>query len=129
MTTQLLEVLTGILFWLSPILLVGALLALAGWRDRRALSATARQARLTDALAEEVGVIVAPVVKRRLGTWRVTVAVPLERPLVVARILWVLHRTLGRIGPERYEIVLTPQEPAPPAPARRPRPERRAKAA
>ena len=129
MMTQLLVVLAGVLFWLSPLLLVGGLLALAGWRDRRALAAIARQTRLTDALAEEVGVIVAPVVERRLGKWRVTVAVPLGRPFVVARILGVLHRTLGRLGPERYEIVLSPQEPTPPAPARRPWPERRAKAA
>jgi hypothetical protein len=129
MAMQLLGLLAGILFWLSPLLLVGALLALAGSRDRRALSATARQARLTDALADEVGVIVAPVVERRLGTWRVKVAVPLERPLVVARILWVLHRTLGRIGCERYEIVLSPQKPAPPAPVHRPQTEWRARAA
>jgi hypothetical protein len=129
MAMQVLGLLAGLLFWLSPLLLVGALLALAGWRDRRALAATAHQTRLTDALADEIGVIVAPVVERRRGTWRVTVAVPLERPLVVARILWVLHRALGRIGCERYEIVLSPQEPAPPAPVHRPRTERRARAA
>jgi hypothetical protein len=129
MMTQVLVVLTAVLFWLSPLLLVGGLLALAGWRDRRALAATAHQTRLTDALADEIGVIVAPVVERRRGTWRVTVAVPLERPLVVARILWVLHRALGRLGCERYEIVLSPQEPAPPAPVHRPRTERRARAA
>jgi hypothetical protein len=129
MAIELLGVLAGLLFWLSPLLAVGALLALAGWRDRRALAATAHQTRLTDALADEIGVVVAPVVERRLGTWRVTVAVPLERPLVVARILWVLHRTLGRIGCERYEIILSPQEPAPPAPVHRPRVERRARAA
>ena len=75
--------------------------------------------RLTDALADEVGAIVAPVVERRRGAWRVSVAVPLGPPRVVARILGVLHRTLGRIGPERYEIVLSPQESAPPAPAPR----------
>ena len=103
------QLLTGILFWLSPLLLVGGLLALAGWRDRRALAATARQVRLSDALADEVGPIVAPVVERRRGTWRVSVAVPLGRPALVARILSVLDRTLGRLGPERYEIVLSPQ--------------------
>ena len=105
--------LAEVLIWLSPLLLVGGLLALAAWRDRRALAATARQARLSDALADEVGVIVAPVVTRRFGAWRVTVAVPLGRPALVARILAVLHRTLGRLGPDRYEIVLAPQEPAP----------------
>jgi hypothetical protein len=95
---QLFVLLTGILVWLSPLLLVGGLLALAGWRDRRALAATARQTRLSDALADDVGVIVAPVVTRRFGGWRVRIAVPLGRPAVVARILLVLDRTLGRLG-------------------------------
>jgi hypothetical protein len=107
-----LRLLMGMLLWLSPLLLVAGLLALAAWRDRRALATIARQARLSDALADEVGTIVAPVVERRRGTWRVRVAVPLGRPAVVARVLGVLHRTLGRLGPERYEIVLTAQEPA-----------------
>jgi hypothetical protein len=111
--TQLFVLLTGILVWLSPLLVVGGLLALAGWRDQRVLAATARQTRLSDALADEVGVIVAPVVTRRFGGWRVRIAVPLGRPAVVARILGVLERTLERFGPDRYEIVLTPQEPAP----------------
>jgi len=57
--TQLFVLLTGILVWLSPLLVVGGLLALAGWRDQRVLAATARQTRLSDALADEVGVIVA----------------------------------------------------------------------
>jgi hypothetical protein len=129
MSTSLLWLATAILVWLSPLLLVGGLLALAGWRDRRALAATVRQTQLTDALAAEVGVIVAPVVKKRFGTWRVSVAVPFGRPAVVARIVGVVHRTVGRIDSGRYEIVLSPQEePAPPAPAR-PWRERRARAA
>ncbi len=127
--TQLFVLLTGVLIWLSPLLLVGGLLALAGWRDRRALAATARQTRLSDALADEVGVIVAPVVAKRFGRWRVSVAVPFGRPLVVARILGVLDRTLGRLGPGRYEIVVSPQEPAPPATMRRRSPDRPVKAA
>jgi hypothetical protein len=126
---QLFVLLTGILVWLSPLLLVGALLALAGWRDRRALAATARQTRLCDALADEVGVIVAPVVTKRFGGWRVRIAVPLGRPAVVARILLVLDRTLGRLGPDRYEIILAPQEPAPARTTGRRPPEERLRAA
>jgi hypothetical protein len=89
------------------------------------VAAVARQTRISDALADEVGAIVAPVVERRRGVWQVRVAVPLGRPAVVARILGVLTRTLGRLGPGRYEIVLAPQESAPPAttcrrPARQP---------
>jgi hypothetical protein len=108
---QLLVLLGGIVVWLSPLLLIGGLLAAAGWRDRRELARVARQTRISDALAEEVGAIVAPVVAKRHGTWRVSVAVPLGRPALVARVVGVLHRTLGRLGPDRYEIVLAPQEP------------------
>jgi hypothetical protein len=126
---QLLALLVGILAWLSPLLLVGGLLGLAGWRDRRALATIARQTRLSDALADEVGTIVAPVVTRRGRAWRVSVAVPLGRPTVVARIVSVLDRTLRRLGPERYEIVLSPQEPARPVAACRRPAERPARAA
>jgi hypothetical protein len=117
--TQLLDLVTEGLVGLSPLLLVGALLALAAWRDRRALAATARQTRLTDALADEMGAVVAPVVRRRLGHWRVRIAVPFGRPAVVARVLEVLDVTLGRLGPDRYEIVLSPQEPGCPTTPRR----------
>jgi hypothetical protein len=109
---QLLVLLGGIVVWLSPLVLVGGLLAAAGWRDRRELARVARQTRISDALADEVGALVAPVVRKRYGTWRVSVAVPLGRPALVARVVGVLHRTLGRLGPDRYEIVLSPQEPA-----------------
>ncbi|HWC01322.1 MAG TPA: hypothetical protein VHF87_01000 [Methylomirabilota bacterium] len=126
--SQFLDLVVTVLAGLSPLLLVGGLLALAERRDRRELARTARQARLSDALVEEVGAIVAPVVKRRLGRWRIRIAVPLGRPAVVARILGVLHRTLGRLGPERYEIVLAPQEAPLLAPGRRPA-ERRPRAA
>jgi hypothetical protein len=56
-----------ILAGLSPVLFVAGLLAVAAWRDRQAAGATARQIRLTDALAEGTGPIVAPVVKWRCG--------------------------------------------------------------
>jgi hypothetical protein len=112
--TQVLDVAAGILAGVSPLLLVGGLLALAGWRDRRGLAETARQVQLSDALADEVGAIVAPIVKRRAGVWRVRIAVPLGRPAVVARILRVLDRALERLAPDRYEIILVPQEATPP---------------
>jgi hypothetical protein len=43
----------------SPILPAVGLLALAEWRDRRRAAVIARQIRLTDALAEELGAVVA----------------------------------------------------------------------
>jgi hypothetical protein len=120
---QVIDLAARVLAGASPLLLVGGLLALAAWRDRRALAVIARQTRLSDALAEEAGALVAPVVTRRGGAWRVRVAVPLGRPAVVAHVVGVLHRTLARLGDDPYEIVLTPREPAPRAIARRRRPD------
>ena len=48
----------------SPILVILGLLALAGWRDRRREAIIARQIRLTDAIADQLGAIVAPVVTK-----------------------------------------------------------------
>jgi len=104
---------TGILMFLltlSPILTVGILLELAAWRDRRRQAAIARQIALTDAIAAELGAIVAPVVKPALwGPSKVRIPVPLSRPLTVARVLAIAHRVLARI-PDGYEMVLVPQE-------------------
>ena len=97
----------------SPVLLVVALLGLAAWRDRRRETVIARQIRLTDALADQVGPIVAPLVSKPFGRpWRVDVQVPVARPNVVSRVVTIAHETLTRMGAERYELVLTPA-PAP----------------
>ena len=72
MTTAIL-----ILTMSSPILVVAGLLALAAWRDHRREAMVARQVRLTDALADELGPIVAPLVVKPLGgPWRVEIRVP-----------------------------------------------------
>lgn len=100
---------------LMPLLVVTLLLALAAWRDRRRATAVARQIRLTDAIAGELGAVVAPVVRKPIGgAWRVEMAVPLARPALVARLLAIAHDTLAGM-PGRAEIVLTPQRPAVPA--------------
>jgi hypothetical protein len=92
----------------SPILLIAALLGLAAWRDRRREAMVARQIRLTDAIADELGPIVAPVVAKPLGRpWRVEIRVPVGRPTVVGRIVAIAHDTLTRSGAARYELVLT----------------------
>jgi hypothetical protein len=97
----------------SPILVILGLLALAAWRDHRREAMIARQIRLTDALADELGPIVAPVVAKALaGPWRVAMRVPVGRPATVSRIVAIVHDTLTRAGAGRYELVLTP-EPAP----------------
>src|SRR5262245_35615423 len=109
--TQLLDLVIGIVTGLSPLAVVAGLLALAAWRDRHALAETACQVRLTDALADEVGAIVAPVVTMRRGRWRVAIRVPLGQPAVVAQIVRVVHETLPRRRLDRYEVVLTPGGP------------------
>ncbi len=97
----------------SPILLVLGLLGLAAWRDRRREAMIARQVRLSDALAEDVGPIVAPLVSKPLGRpWRVEIQVPVGRPAVVSRIVAVSHDILTRTGAGRYELVLTPNREA-----------------
>jgi hypothetical protein len=97
---------------ISPILVVAVLLELAAWRDRRREVAVARQIAVTDAIAWEMGAIVAPEVKPALwGPWELRIAVPLSRPMVVGRIVAIADRVLARI-PGRHEIVLTPQEPS-----------------
>ncbi len=94
----------------SPILVVIGLLALAAWRDHRREAMVARQVRLTDALADELGPVVAPLVVKPLGgPWRVEISVPVGRPAIVSRIVAIAHETLTRSGAARYELVLTPQ--------------------
>jgi hypothetical protein len=105
MVTAALMVLT--MSW--PVLVVLGLLALAAWRDRRQEAMIARQIRLTDAIAEQLGAIVAPVVTKPFGRpWRVDIHVPIGRPTTVSRIVEIAHDTLTRTGAGRYELVLTP---------------------
>jgi hypothetical protein len=99
-----------ILTMASPLLVVIGLLALAAWRDNRRAAMVARQVRLTDAIADELGPVVAPlVVKRLAGPWRVEMRVPVGRPAIVSRIVSIVHDTLTRSGAARYELVLTPE--------------------
>jgi hypothetical protein len=101
---------TAILTISSPILVVLGLLSLAAWRDRRQEAVVARQIRLTDAIAKELGAVVAPVVAKPFGgPWRVTIHVPVGRPALVSRIVSIAHETLTRSGSSPYELVLTPE--------------------
>ena len=94
----------------SPILVILGLLALAAWRDHRREAMVARQVRLTDAIADELGPIVAPLVAKPLGgPWRVQIQVPVGRPATVSRIVAIAHETLTRAGAGRYELILTPE--------------------
>ena len=99
---------------LFPIVSLVALLEVVAWRDRQLKAAVARQIVLTDAIAGELGAIVAPVVKKPLwGPWQIEIAVPFARPATVGTILSIAHRVFSfaeRMSPGRYRIVLTPQE-------------------
>jgi hypothetical protein len=108
---------------LTPMVAVVALLELSAWFERRRAAAIARQITLTDAIAGELGAVVAPVVTKPLwGPWQIRIAVPLARPATVGTIIAIAHRVLAlaeRMSPGEYRIVLAPQED--PAGGRRPR--------
>jgi hypothetical protein len=110
-----LNVLGGVLAGL-PLLAALGLLLLAEWRDRRRAAALAQQIRLTDAIAAELGTVVAPVVSKPLAApWRVKICVPVARGALVSRVVAIAHHTLGDLGVTRYELVLAPE----PVPMRR----------
>src|SRR5713101_1448201 len=93
-----------------PFLAVSALLAFAERRQDRRDAELARQIMLTDAIHWELGAAAAPVVNRRRGGWRVTMAVPLDRPTDVAAILRVTqsHFSATENDTGSLEFVLTP---------------------
>jgi hypothetical protein len=93
-----------------PFVAVSALLRLVERRqDRRDLQRN-QQIMLTDAIHWELGAVAAPVVSRRRdGGWRVSMAVPIDRPAVVAALLRVTARHFAsEKAAERLEIVLRP---------------------
>jgi hypothetical protein len=109
-----------------PILVTVALLALSAWRERRRETVAALQIRLTDALAGELGAVMAPVVsKPPRGPWRVEIRAPIGHPRVVSRTVAIAHDTLTGAGAGPYELILTPgTQPGRPVGALAPRPRR-----
>ena len=89
-----------------PFAVVVALLRLAVRVERARAAIVARQIALTDAIHRDLGPVVSPWVTRRGGRWRVSVAVPFDRPVLVQAVVAVARRAF----PERFELVLTPQE-------------------
>ena len=93
-----------------PFAAVIALLRLVERRqDRRDLQRD-RQIMLTDAIHWELGAVAAPVVRRRPGGgWRVSMAVPFDRPAVVTALLRVTARHFAADkAAESLEILLRP---------------------
>lgn len=117
----------GAMIVLMYCLLILSAIVLPGWLERRRREAGDLQGTLTGAIDAEVGPIVAPVVKRPFwGPWRIEIAVPLERPETVGRILARAHRTLSAVDgmrPSAYRIILAHNSHALRSP-RSPRPRR-----
>jgi hypothetical protein len=103
------DTLFGMVLIGGPLSALGILLALASGRERRRLAAAERQIALTDAIHARLGAAVAPVVRRRRGDWQVTIAVPLERPPVVASVLAIVDEVFAQPGSAPYEVVLQRQ--------------------
>jgi hypothetical protein len=89
---------------------LAALLVVIKRIERAREARIARQVALTDAIHRELGAVVAPVVTRGSGRgWRVGIAVPLEQPTLVARVVAIAHAAMLRDCLSKVEIVLTPQ--------------------
>ena len=104
--------LVEVLFLISPFAALAVLMVFAERRQRRRHAEVERQVALTDALHARLGAAVAPVVHRRRRAWQVAVAVPYERPAVVATVLDTIDEAFGRVG---YEVLLSRQAPVTPA--------------
>ena len=104
--------LVAVLMLAAPIAALAALMWLTARRQARRRAEILRQIALTDALHARLGALLAPVVRWRHRAWQVAVAVPFERPEVVASVLTTADQVLGLA---RYEVVLSRQTPAAPA--------------
>ncbi len=98
---------------IMPAAAVMGLLLVAGGRERARERRIARQVSVTDAIGAELGLVVAPVVRRRRRGWRVEVAMPLDAPGLVGRVVALAHAAMRRAEPglASLEIVLTTPTP------------------
>ena len=99
---------------LFPIALMIAALLSMERRARMRLAECARQVAVTDAIHGELGAIVSPVVRRRLGgRWQLVIPVPFDDLDAVGRVVRAAYKGFDapeRAVPGRFEIVLSPQE-------------------
>ena len=105
--------LAGFVVATTPFLAVAGLLWLANLLRHRREACIARQVALTDAIHRELGPAAAPTLRRAIGRgWRVSMAVPLDRPAMVGAIVRVVDRAWSELPPaasEPLEIVLRPR--------------------
>ncbi len=103
----------GIAFLLLGFVLIGGPMIVADWFRKRRQAAVERQIGLTDALDQQFGAIVAPVVRRLLsGSWQIEIAAPYGRPTEMAGMLSVIDGVFSdAAGPNSpsYRIVLRPE--------------------
>ena len=99
-----------------PMTGVSVMLLAVGRLQRAREARVAHQVTVTDAIHAELGAVVSPVVKRRLGRgWRIEIAVPFERAAMVGRVVAIAQSALVRAdarAADRVEVVLTTQEAA-----------------
>ena len=107
-------VFTGAIVLLLPSVFIVGLLLLSDRLQRRALAVVARQIEVTDAIDAELGAVVAPVVRHRLGgRWQVFVPVELDNSDTVTRVVRAAHGVFDAhegTRPGRFEIVLSPRQ-------------------
>lgn len=100
----------GLVLVAIPFLAVSVVLKLVERVQNRRDAARDQQIMLTDAIHWELGAAAAPVVDRQRGGWRVSMAVPFDRPADVMALLRLTQRHFSADGHgiEPLEIVLTP---------------------
>ena len=110
----MLTVATVLAVLVLPMAAVSMVLLVVGRIQRAREAEIGRQISVTDAIHAELGAVVSPVVKHRLGRgWRIEIAVPFERPAIVGRVVAIAHAAMLRAGARsaaRVEVVLTAQE-------------------
>jgi hypothetical protein len=110
------ETLLGVVIAAVPLAALVAVLVLVERGQTRRRAEILQQIALTDALHARLGAAVAPVVRRLHRRWQIAVAVPFERPAVVAGVLTTVDKMFGRVA---YEVLLSRQAAAPQPRARR----------
>lgn len=82
--------LADILMAIAPFVIVLGLLAWTGRRERRRREVHTRQVALIDRIHKRLGAVASPVVRRHRRGWRVSMAVPFERPAMSEALLRIV---------------------------------------
>jgi len=99
----------GLLVATVPFVIVLGLLAWSDRRERRRREVHARQVALIDRIHKRLGAAASPVVRRSRRGWRVSIAVPFERPVISEALLRIVLDAFPPRdrGQRPLEIVLT----------------------